>query len=93
MVDVDRVDAWIDRVLRRADDLRRKGVLSIGVDGCTATFKEGEPDVPESKADDKTWSAAADEEPKNAWEDPASYPSGIVPSLEIDDLSREENRR
>lgn len=83
----DRFDAWIDRVLARSDELRHKGVLSIGVDGCTATFAPAEPDsTPTNDDSDPAW-----EEPRNPWEDPASYPSGIVPTLEVDDL-REERR-
>jgi len=84
----DRFDEWIDRVVRRADELRSKGVLAIGVDGCTATFAAAEP-VPaaaDDEADDKEpkWP-----EPSSPWEDPDAYPSGFVPTLEIDDLSKE----
>lgn len=77
-------DAWIDIVLGRADDLRRKGVLSIGVDGCTATFVPGPPAEPGNDRDgdeDPEW-----KEPLNPWEDPNSYPSGIVPTLDVDKL-------
>lgn len=100
MIDLDRVEAWIDRVSRRADELRRKGVLSIGVGGCTATFAAMETGHADADADastktdanDGSWTNDAEVEPLSPWEDPASYPSGIVPKLEIDDLSREERR-
>ena len=86
----ERFDGWIERVLARADELRKKGVLSIGVDGCTASFAPAEPAPPPadtgSDDEDPAWS-----EPMNPFEDPGSYPSGIVPQLEIDDL-REERR-
>lgn len=83
----DRFDEWIDRVVKRAGELRSKGVLAIGVDGCTATFAPADPaPAPADKDDDKEpkWS-----EPANVWEDPDAYPSGFVPTLEIDDLSKE----
>jgi hypothetical protein len=85
----DRFDDWIDRVLQRATELRQSGVLSIGVDGCTATFAPADP-IPVSAdevEDDPSWI-----EPQNPWEDPASYPSGIVPQLQVDELPREDRQ-
>jgi len=82
-------DQWIECVLKRAGELRDKGVLSIGIDGYTATFAPATPKPPaddDDSDDDPVW-----EEPRSPWEDPASYPSGIVPTLDIDDL-REERR-
>lgn len=84
----DQFDRWINRVISRADELRSKGVLSIGVDDCTAMFapivSTPDDDAAEDDDADPAWV-----EPKSAWEDPATYPSGIVPQLEIDDLSGE----
>jgi hypothetical protein len=77
--------AWIDLVLSRSAELRRAGIASIGIAGCTATFVPADPEPIVTDDDggdaDPAWS-----EPMNPWEDPASYPSGIVPRLEIDNL-------
>lgn len=87
----DRLDGWIDRVIKRANDLRNSGVLSIGVDGCTATFAPAEPKpaatTTDGDDDDPAWV-----EPMNPFEDPASYPSGFVPQLDVDDLRKEKKR-
>lgn len=74
-------ESWIDLLLKRSADLRRAGILSIGCDGNSAVLAPADPELDDSKDDAST---AVDEEPANAWDNPASYPSGVVPSLRID---------
>ena len=70
--------AWLDLVKAEADELRAKGVLSIGFEGMTATFAPYVAPVP-------TGDVANDEvsEPRNPLYDAASYPHGEVPGFEI----------
>lgn len=86
MIDEPLRDRWIDLVLARADELRDKGVLSIGVDGCTATFapKELTPQPVGEIA--KPDSSVGPGLVPNPLEDPASYPFGIVPGFVIKQL-------
>lgn len=76
-------EAWIDLLLKRSAELRRAGILSIGCDGHSAVLAPPEPDAGDGK--DDTPANEADE-PVNAWENPASYPTGHVPSLHVDGL-------
>lgn len=73
-------EAWIDLLLKRSAELRRAGILSIGCDGHSAVLAPAEPDP--GKDDDATTTDS--DEPVNAWENPASYPTGHVPSLDVD---------
>lgn len=74
-------EAWIDLLLKRGKELRRAGILSIGCDGNSAVLAPAEPDVGDDKDDRVTTEA---DEPSNPWENPASYPTGNVPSLEVE---------
>lgn len=69
--------AWIDLVIKRADDLRKAGVLQIGVDGASVTLGPLPIDLPEHTQ------PAAPEEYPDAFHDPATYPNGIVPGYRI----------
>lgn len=71
-------------LLKRSAELRKAGILSIGCDGNSAVLAPAEPEVDDK--DDKTTTTEADE-PVNAWENPASYPTGHVPSLQVDKAS------
>ena len=73
-------DAWIDLIIKRSAELRRAGILSIGCDGNSAVFAPAEPEADDDKDDSGRVTQEA-ETPANAWEDPASYPSGNVPSI------------
>ncbi len=79
-------EAWIDLLLKRSSELRRAGVLSIGADGCSATL------APADRGDDVGDDAEATTdaaEPSNPWENPASYPTGHVPSIgNVDDADK-----
>jgi hypothetical protein len=74
-------EEWIDLLLKRSAELRRAGILSIGCDGNSAVLAPAEPDA--GDADEP--SAPEADEPVNPWENPASYPTGHVPSLDVDD--------
>lgn len=74
-------EAWIDLLLKRSAELRRAGILSIGCDGNSAVLAPADPVFDDSKDDAATTEA---DEPANAWENPASYPTGHVPSLRVD---------
>lgn len=80
MMAVDSPCEWIDLVIARAIDLRKAGVLSIGFDGCSASFAPADPVPP---ADDKSTPDALPEFVGNVMDDPASYPGGYVPGFEI----------
>lgn len=77
-------EAWIDLLLKRSADLRRAGILSIGCDGNSAVLAPAEPDAGDAKDDPV---AAESDEPVNAWENPASYPTGQVPTLQVDNVA------
>lgn len=79
-------DAWIDLLLKRSAELRRAGILSIGCDGNSAVLAPAEPeDVPLTAAEAAAAAKAGlEREPSDPWENPASYPTGDVPSLEFD---------
>lgn len=74
-------EAWIDLLLKRSAELRRAGILSIGCEGFSAVLAPPEPDAGDSKDDA---AAVEADDPVNAWENPASYPTGHVPSLDVD---------
>lgn len=74
-------DEWIDMIVRRSTELRRAGILSIGCDGHSAVLAPAGPEV--DTKDDPV--AVEADEPVNLWENAASYPTGNVPSLEVDD--------
>ncbi len=71
---------WIDMVLECADSLRAKGVLSITV-GDRAVSLAPLPVVP-AKDDSKP----VEQEPDivDPFQDPASYPGGLVPGFRIE---------
>lgn len=73
-------EAWIDLLLRRSTELRRAGILSIGCDGNSAVLAPADPEVDAAADDEKP----EPDEPSNPWENPASYPTGNVPSLDRD---------
>lgn len=77
---------WLDIVIARAAELRKAGVLSIACDGNSVVFAPAEPGTGDDKGDDKAKSTGVEivDEPVNAWENPNSYPTGIVPVLEVD---------
>jgi len=74
-------DDWIDIVLRRANELRAAGVLSIQVDGCGATLAAYDPRTEPVKTE------APEEEQvyRNPLHDPATY-GGDVPGFTITPL-------
>lgn len=72
-------EAWINLLLERAPELRRAGVLSIGCEGYSAVLAPAEPEP--DKGDDEDEGAGESDEPTNPWENPASYPTGNVPSV------------
>ena len=74
---------WIDLVLARADELRAKGVLSIGPG--TATFAPADPKPP----DDSRIKSEVEEVPMDPFEDPAAYPDGVVRRFDIQPLEQE----
>lgn len=74
-------DAWADFLIARGPELRRGGVLSIGVDGYSATLAEAGPDLADGE-DDKAPPDA--DEPINHWENPNNYPTGVVPTYDVD---------
>lgn len=79
-------EAWIDLLLKRAPELRRAGILSIGVDGNSAVLAPAELDAGDDDDKDAELEAA---EPTNPWENPASYPTGNVPSHgQVDDADK-----
>lgn len=74
-------EAWIDLLLSRSAELRRAGILSIGCEGNSAVLAPADPrdgEATESAGDDAT------AEPSDPWENPASYPTGSVPTLDRD---------
>ena len=76
---------WIDLLVGRASDLRKAGILSIGVDGCSATIS--------ATLIDEVTDHRGSPEPDYAGDplnDPASYPGGLVPGFEITTFPREE---
>lgn len=80
---IDRAaEAWIDLLLKRAPDLRRAGILSLGCHGLSAVLAPPEP-APPSKDDDKDAAVGVDAETESAnlWENRASYPTGEVPTI------------
>ena len=80
MTDSD-ASAWIEIVLGRAEELRKKGVLSIGPG--SATFAPWSEPVQPDKEDRKDTTPTA---PVGVLDDPASYPDGIVPGWPIERL-------
>ena len=79
-------EEWIDLLIRRSDELRRKGILSLGVDGRSVVLAPAEPEVPK---DDDGDPVVESDEPSNAWENPASYPTGRVPTIgDVDPLDK-----
>lgn len=77
-----KAEAWINLVLRRGSELRHAGVLSIGVDDNSAVFSPVQPG--EGETADVQEEPPEPDGPRNSWEDPASYPTGIVPGYDID---------
>jgi len=76
-------ETWIDLILKRGPELRRAGVMSLGCDGNSVVLAPAEPVV----TDDDDVAPEADDDERNPWENPASYPTGHVPSLgDIDDV-------
>ncbi len=77
--------AWIDLLLARSDELRRAGILAIGVDGCTATIgpAPSPPVVGDRQEPERDYAG----DPLN---DPASYADGVVPGFEITPYPRLE---
>lgn len=76
---------WIDIVLARADELRAKGVLSIGPD--SATFAPAAPVEPVADKDDRR--DTTPEPPVDVFNDPNTYPSGRVPGWDLSELDKE----
>ena len=76
-------EAWADFLERRSDGLRKKGILSIGFNGYSAVLAPAEPDVGEQ--DDAGETSTEADDPVSPWENPASYPTGHVPTLEADE--------
>lgn len=79
---------WISLVLKRADELRKAGVTSIGPGSATfAPYGE----LPNEPPVDTSASAApqTDERDPDLFNDPASYPFGVVPGYSIEKLSQE----
>jgi hypothetical protein len=70
---------WIDLVISRALDLRKAGILAIGIDGFTASLA---PYV-EQFADDKA-TPPPPEHTGSVMDDPASYADGVVPGYVIE---------
>jgi hypothetical protein len=76
------VGAWVDLLLARAGELRKAGVLSIGVEGFSAVLAPAER---EPGDDDDETADQGSGEPANPYENKASYPTGVVPSFgEVD---------
>jgi hypothetical protein len=69
-------DAWLDLIVKRSLELRRAGILSIGCDGNSVVLAPAEPEIGD---DDRAPQERP--EPSNPWENPASYPTGTVPTL------------
>ena len=69
-------DEWMDTVIRRAAELRKAGVTTVAIDGCSVTL------APEAAPIDITEHevvAEADADPLNS---PATYADGRVPGFE-----------
>lgn len=74
-------------MLGRADELRAKGVLSIGADGCVVTFDAAYRPATSSARDE---AFEDDDEIVDPLNDPRSYPGGFVPGFEITRLTDPE---
>ena len=78
VVQLPTAEAWIDLLLRRGAELRKAGVLSIACDGHSAVLAAAEP---EEAVGDQTGDQPTDDDESNAWENPAGYPAGRVPTF------------
>jgi hypothetical protein len=78
---------WIDLLLRRSGELRRAGILSIACDGNSAVLAPAElgDRAGDDDKDNDDVEPPGDDEPRNPWENPTSYPNGRVPALEVDE--------
>jgi hypothetical protein len=77
---------WLDLVLARAAELRKAGVRSIGVAGCSVELETWvEPLPPDTKR-----KPDSDDEHPDALNDPATYGGGPVPGFQIQQLSEGE---
>lgn len=72
--------AWIDLVLERANELRSAGVLSISFEGCAATFAA----LPVVVGKDDSKPIEQEPDIVDPFQDPASYPGGLVPGFRIE---------
>lgn len=73
---------WIDLVITRAAELRAAGITEIEADGCSASLTPAPPPI----SDEKIVSDTQPDIPGNCFEDPASYPDGLVPGFKITKL-------
>lgn len=72
-------------IIARAAELRRAGVQSMTLDGASVQLA---PWIePSDKRDDKPAHVAT--EPTSVFDDPASYPTGVVPGFTIHQLGEE----
>lgn len=71
---------WIALLKQEATELRKLGILSLACDGMSAVLAPADQAL-DDKDDNEDSSDAIETEPSNAWENPASYPSGNVPSI------------
>ncbi|HEX4351830.1 MAG TPA: hypothetical protein VHZ95_02930 [Polyangiales bacterium] len=75
-------ETWIALVLARGAELRRAGVLSIQIDGCSASFLPAEAIYDAKPGDKQDEASGDDDEPSiDPWRDPGAYPTGSVPSF------------
>lgn len=81
-------DEWIDIILKRATELRAAGVLTISIGTCSATLA---PPTPEGAGRSAKKKLDDDESYPGVFEDPASYPGGVVPGYKITPLNSGED--
>lgn len=86
MADIDTLSGWIALVLGEAPKLRAAGVLSIGAEGCSATFAPLVEGVAAGDVAKPDASAAEHEHTPDPLHDPHSYPGGVVPGFKIERL-------
>lgn len=72
---------WIDTVIERAGALRKAGVSTISIDGCSVTLAP-------LAADEGPTGPSVAQDSDDPLFNPATYPNGIVPGF-----TREEDRR
>lgn len=86
VVQLPTAEAWIDLLLRRGAELRKAGVLSIACEGHSAVLAAADPDA--TAAGEETGDQPSDDDESNAWENPAGYPAGRVPTFgEVDGIN------